>query len=164
MLAAGRCIKGSNVSIHVYEVFLSAFVCIHASTHDIIYERFKDASEYLLEACELDNMHLIRVIKNYDITFNKIPFKKNNYVIKVLPNGCTAVFIDMHMLNNIVILNNMLCELKINIVISSLTHTNIGTLKFYSNEYKVLSKTLRDEKYYDSEYYDFLNDNYEIIL
>ena len=41
MLAAGRCIKGSNVSRHVYEVFLSAVVCIHASIHDMIYVHCK---------------------------------------------------------------------------------------------------------------------------
>ena len=95
----------------------------------------------------LINKYHIERINKIDNNFNKIPFKKNNYYIySYKEKNIKIVFIDFKILNDINKLNNMLKETK-----------------FYKNEYKILKELLLKKKYFDENYYDFLdNEIYDI--
>ena len=153
-----------NNNQQYWKFFEKKFVDMYKDKHNLIYDHFINVYDYLTSSPLLNNNTIIEVIKDQDPTFNKVPVKKNGYVSKRLPNGCTVVFIDMKMLDNITILNEMLNELSINIRIMNLVSSNIGVNKIYANEYKTLSSTLRNNNYYDQDYYDFLDDNYEIVI
>lgn len=155
--------------INIYEntknnkEFIAKFINMYKNNHEAIYNHFNSVYKHLIDSHHLNNSSILKIINKYDDTFKKIPFKKNEFVIRKLSTGCIVVFIDMHMLNDATKINNMLNELNININITTTVYSNNSSDKFYSNEYKTLSTTLRDNNYYDADYYDFLDDMYEII-
>ena len=112
----------------------------------------------------LINKYHIERINKIDNNFNKIPFKKNDYYIyENKEKNIKIVFIDFKILNDINKLNNMLKELNINNKILKTEKCNIGETKFYKNEYKILKELLLKDKYFDDNYYDFLdNEIYDI--
>jgi|SaaInlStandDraft_7_1057024.scaffolds.fasta_scaffold17993_4 hypothetical protein len=111
----------------------------------------------------INKYHIARINK-IDNNFNKIPFKKNAYYIyENKEKNIKIVFIDFKILNDINIINNMLKELNINKQILKTEKCNIGETKFYKNEYKILKELLLNNKYFDENYYDFLdNEIYDI--
>jgi hypothetical protein len=113
----------------------------------------------------LSNKNILKEINKNDITFTKIPFKKNNYTIHKIPNeNITIVFMDISILNNIEILNEMFTELQMPYTISQIYLSNIGNEKFYKNEYKFMIEELKKINYFDSDYYDFLDQDIFTVI
>jgi hypothetical protein len=126
---------------------------------DLIYNCFKKNLNIMMRTDCLNNYTILNIINNFDNNFKQIPFKINGYVIQKLYNGCTVVFIDFKVLNNIDILNEMVKDLNLDIIISHTNLKNNGKEKFYAKDYIDLCDTLAQEKYFDENYYDFLNNN-----
>ena len=57
----------------------------------------------------------------------------------------------------------MLHKLDIDINVVLAIFSNVCITKYYSNEYKAISATLRNKNYYDVDYYDFMDNKYEIV-
>lgn len=114
---------------------------------------------YLQNKTHLHNLNII------DENVQKIPFKKNGYFIyENKDKNIKIVFIDYKIIDNVDILNEILNNLGIDIKLDKIHNSNIGTKKFYRNEYIKLIELLKSKNYFDENYYDFLNENIYQIL
>lgn len=124
--------------------------------YEKLYETFKktdwDKYEYL------SNKYCLNLINKIDDSFKTIPFKKNYFTIHNIPNkNISIVFLDIKIINDKEILNEMFKKLKLKYNINNISYSNIGSTKFYANEYAILHNKLKIENYFDENYYDFLN-------
>lgn len=142
-------IWNKNKNINYFE---KKYIDEYSSKYELIYNHF--ISKDFSNEDHLNNKTLLNSFK-----LNKIPFKIGGYTIK--NNIC---FIDFKILNNIELLNEMLKELNINIIISNLIISNQSFNKSIKNEYNYVKNKCIEDKYFEENYYDFLNDDiYEII-
>ena len=126
----------------------------------LVYQNFKttDWTKYF----HLNNSSIVKFVQQLDRSFLTIPFQIGGYWIVDI-KGVRFAFIDTQMLSDLDKINQLLTDLDLP-TISKVVRDNIGTEKFYSAEYQVLTDRLRSEGYFDQNYYDFLATNLYTII
>lgn len=111
----------------------------------------------------LNNYVTLDKIKQHGL-LEKIPFKKNGYVIRPVNDSSICVFIDYKIINNPDKFNNIFRELNLDLNVEKIERENISQLKFYGEDYNNVCSILKKNNYYDENYYDFLDNSiFEII-
>jgi hypothetical protein len=153
-------VKLDKTKIHDVEYLKNIYMKLKKDKY--FYEHlYKNFIEKKWEKYEhLSNSHILKIINNIDKSFIKIPFKKNNYTIhNIIDKNIKIIFLDIKIISNSSVLNNIFTELKLPYHIKNIYFSNIGSYKFYNEDYKYLIDRLKSKHYFDDDYYDFLNDN-----